>query len=338
MAKINPHISKQKKKAGRLDITAMVDKIISGDRIALGQAITLVESDAKADTDAANELLTKLLPKTNPSFRIGISGSPGAGKSTLIEALGVHLLGQGFRPAVLAVDPSSTRTGGSILGDKTRMTQLAQSEQAFIRPSPAGKTLGGVARKTRESILLLEAAGYDPVIVETVGVGQSETTVKFMTDLFILLISPGGGDEIQGIKRGIMELADILVINKADGPLKKQANETYHHFNQALHLFRQENKWKPRILKTSALTNEGITSLWNTITDFKSFSAETGLFKSNREKQNLKWFEDHVQQYVMDYFFNEENRMEIYRVLKEKVKNGQLTPYTAAKAFFQRLV
>ena len=240
-----------------------LDALRSGDRRALARAITLVESTKTADREKAESLLSDLLPHAGKAMRLGISGAPGAGKSTFIEAFGTYLTGQGHKVAVLAVDPSSRRSGGSILGDKTRMEKLARDPNAFIRPSPAGTTLGGVARRTREALLLAEAAGFDVVIVETVGVGQSETAVSEMVDLFVLLLSPGGGDDLQGIKRGVMELADLVVVTKADGDLKAAASRAASDYHAALHLMRPKYpSLPPGVLQVSAVENAGIEQAW----------------------------------------------------------------------------
>lgn len=251
-------------------MSALAEQVAAGDRRALARAITLVEStraDHRAEADA---LLTELLPKTGNATRIGISGSPGAGKSTFIERLGLHLVDGGHRVAVLAVDPSSTRTGGSILGDKTRMGDLVRRDEAFVRPSPTGGTLGGVARRTREALLLCEAAGFDVVLVETVGVGQSEVAVAAMVDLFLVLLAPGAGDELQGIKRGIIELADLVVVNKADGDLEAAAQATASDYASALHLVQPKTAaWTPRVVLCSALEGRGIADVWAAVEDHR---------------------------------------------------------------------
>lgn len=273
-----------------LDIDHMAGQLRAGDRRALARAITLVESTRADHQDAAQALLADVMADTGKSIRIGLSGAPGVGKSTFIEAFGGFLTEQGHKVAVLAVDPSSTRTGGSILGDKTRMELLARNPDAFIRPSPSGGTLGGVARRTREAMLLCEAAGYDVVLVETVGVGQSETAVADMVDMFVLLLSPGGGDELQGIKRGIMELADLVVVNKADGELEKAARRAQGEYRAALHLMRPKTRqWTPRVLTASALTARGLDAIWDQITNFRAALGEAGEFDSNRAEQARAW-------------------------------------------------
>src|SRR5829696_3615620 len=247
-------------------MSELAQEVIAGDRRALARAITLAESTRPDHRAEAEALLAEVLPRSGAAVRVGISGAPGAGKSTLIEALGTHLVAEGQRVAVLAVDPSSTRSGGSILGDKTRMEQLTRSPDAFVRPSPTGGTLGGVARRTREAMLLCEAAGFDVVLVETVGVGQSEVKVAAMVDLFLVIVAPGGGDELQGIKRGIMELADLIVVNKADGDLAPAAGRAASDLRHAVHLLRPKRaSWEVDVLTASALTGAGIAELWEAI-------------------------------------------------------------------------
>src|SRR5262245_50358875 len=257
-----------------------------GDRRALARAITLVESARADHRDDAVALLDELLPATGDAIRVGISGAPGAGKSTFIETLGMHLVEAGHRVAVLAVDPTSTRSGGSILGDKTRMEELSRRSEAFIRPSPSGGTLGGVARRTREAMLVAEAAGFDVVVVETVGVGQSEVAVAGMVDAFCLLLAPGAGDELQGVKRGIVELADIVVVNKADGPLADVARHTAADYSHALHFVRpQTDVWEPKVLTASALEGEGIADVWSTVEEYISAARHAGEFERRRAEQ-----------------------------------------------------
>lgn len=265
--------------------------IRAGDRKALARAITLVESTRTTDRVRAEALLTKLLPFAGRAMRIGISGAPGAGKSTFIEAFGQHVAGLGKNIAVLAVDPSSRRSGGSILGDKTRMTALARNRAAFIRPTPAGITAGGVARRTRETMLMAEAAGHEVVVVETVGVGQAETTVAEMVDLFFLLIAPGGGDDLQGIKRGAMELADFVVITKADGDLREAATRALADYRAALSLLRPKFPGlAPCILKTSAVTGEGVAEVWSAARDMHASMGAGGILDHLRREQMRAWF------------------------------------------------
>ncbi len=263
-------------------MTDLVTQVLTGDRRALARAITLVESTRPDHRREADALLDDVLPHTGGALRVGVSGAPGAGKSTFIEALGLHVLEQEHDVAVLAVDPTSTRSGGSILGDKTRMERLARSPDAFVRPSPTGGTLGGVARRTREAMLLCEAAGFGVVLVETVGVGQSETAVEGMVDCFVVLVAPGAGDELQGLKRGIMELADLVVVNKTDGTLGAAATATAADYASALHLVRPKTPaWSPKVLRCSALSGEGIPEVWDTI---RAFDAATASERSDRRR------------------------------------------------------
>ncbi len=274
----------------RANVDVLVADIIAGKRRALARGITLIESTRDADREAAQALLAALMPKTGGSLRVGISGAPGVGKSTFIEAFGVAAIERGHRVAVLAVDPSSSRAGGSILGDKTRMERLARSADAYIRPSPSGGSLGGVARRTRETMLLCEAAGYDLLIVETVGVGQSETAVADMTDLFMLLLSPGGGDELQGIKRGIVEIADLLVVNKADGDLLAAAKRARTDYRSALHMLRPDSPmWQPRVLMCSAHTGDGIGGVHDVIAEYRGAMSGAGGIAARRARQAVAW-------------------------------------------------
>lgn len=306
------------------------DDIVAGQRRALAKAITLVESQRPADREAAQALLADLLPHTGKSIRIGITGVPGVGKSTFIEALGLHLIEAGHRVAVLAVDPSSPVAGGSILGDKTRMERLSREEAAFIRPSPAGAALGGVALKTRESMLLCEAAGFDVVLVETVGVGQSEHQVAGMVDFFLVLMLPGGGDELQGIKKGIIELADALVINKADGDSAAIARSTQQHYRSALQLLKHSELWTPQVLTCSALKVEGIDAVWAMVEDYRQRAIDAGAIDRRRADQNLSWMRSLVDELL---------RLEITRNpavqaslpgIEQSVRAGERTPLAAA--------
>ncbi len=273
------------------DLDQLLQGVRSNDRAALGRAITLVESNSPEDREQSQEFLTKLLPHTGGAHRIGISGVPGVGKSTFIETFGLHVVGAGHRVAVLAVDPSSSVTKGSILGDKTRMERLAVSDAAFIRPSPTGGSLGGVARKTRESILVCEAAGYDVVLVETVGVGQSETSVADMVDFFLLLTLTGAGDELQGIKRGILELADCIAINKADGENADPAERTQAEYQRAMQILRPsaEDGWSPKVVTSSGESGKGIDEIWKIIGDHHESMQQSGELLNRRRKQLLGW-------------------------------------------------
>ncbi|MGH7002408.1 MAG: methylmalonyl Co-A mutase-associated GTPase MeaB, partial [Alphaproteobacteria bacterium] len=271
-------------------IAALASGVHGGDRRALARAITLVESTRADHRAEANTLLAALLPHSGKSIRIGITGVPGVGKSTFIETLGLHVIDRGHRIAVLAIDPSSKRGGGSILGDKTRMEMLARNEAAFIRPSPAGTTLGGVARRTREAMLVAEAAGFDVILVETVGVGQSETAVADMVDMFVLLLAPAGGDELQGIKRGIIELADLVLVNKADGDLLAAAKRARADYQAALHLLRPASPaWTPEVLTCSALHEQGIEAVWQAIARQRQALEQAGELAARRARQAYRW-------------------------------------------------
>ncbi|HUT47994.1 MAG TPA: methylmalonyl Co-A mutase-associated GTPase MeaB [Alphaproteobacteria bacterium] len=310
----------------------LAPQVAGGDRRALAKAITLVES-AKADHRAeAAALLNALLPRTGKSVRLGITGVPGVGKSTFIEAFGSHLIGEGHRVAVLAVDPSSKRGGGSILGDKTRMETLARDEAAFIRPSPAGATPGGVARRTREAMLVCEAAGFDVVIVETVGVGQAETAVADLVDMFILLLAPAGGDELQGIKRGVMELADLLVVNKADGEFKAAAQRTAAEYQNALGLMRPPSAaWSPPVLQASALKGEGVAKVWDTVADYRRVMDAAGAIEARRAAQARAWMWSEITETLMGAFRDHAGvRRQVAR-LENQVASGKLAPTVAAE-------
>ncbi len=277
----------------RLDPETYAQGVLSGNRVLLGKTITLIESRLESDLLLARQVVDLCLPHRVSARRIGISGAPGVGKSTFIEALGRQILLDGGRLAVLAIDPSSRVSGGSILGDKTRMNELVRDDRVFIRPSPAGDMLGGVARKTRETVLLCEAAGYTHILVETVGVGQSETAVQGMVDCFLLLLMPGAGDELQGIKRGIVEMADIVVVNKADGPSLPLARKAKTAYSNALHLFPPKNNgWTPGVCLASALTGEGIKEVWQVIESFFEKVDSNGYLEENRRGQSLHWFRE----------------------------------------------
>src|SRR6056300_1228796 len=307
------------------------EAIRSGQRRALAKGITLIESLRAEDRERAQNLLGELLPYTGNSIRIGITGVPGVGKSTFIESFGLHLLNQGKRVAVLAVDPSSPVAGGSILGDKTRMEMLSREMAAFIRPSPAGSALGGVAQKTRESMLLCEAAGFDVILVETVGVGQSEHQVAGMVDFFMLLMLPGGGDELQGIKKGILELADALIINKADGESLGLAKQAKQHYQNAMHLLRHEGQWIPQVKTCSALKNEGISDVWEMIVEFWNTSDAAGELQHAREAQRLAWLRQLIQEGLQARFAAHPGVKAAMPEIESQVAEQQITTYTAAK-------
>lgn len=313
------------------DPELMLKAIRNGDRSALGQALTMLESRRLEDRDHAQELLQLALPFAGGALRIGITGVPGVGKSTFIEALGLQLTEKGHQLAVLAIDPSSKRSKGSILGDKTRMEKLSANEKAFIRPSPSSSALGGVARKTREAIVLCEAANYDIIFVETVGVGQSEIAVHSMVDCFLLLMLAGAGDELQGIKRGIMEMADILAITKADGDNVRQSKIARRSYANALHLFPPSpSEWTPKVLTCSAYENDNIDKVWETVEEFIRHMKIKGFFETKRHEQDLNWFKESVHDQVLDNFFSNSRVQELLPRLEEDIKAGKITPFAAA--------
>lgn len=313
-------------------INDLSKKVIENDRTALAKAITLIESTKKEHQKIAEGLLEKCLENQKESVRIGITGIPGVGKSTFIENFGKLLVNKGMRVAVLTVDPSSNETKGSILGDKVRMETLSKEKNAFIRPSPTSGSLGGVARKTRETIILLEAAGYDVILIETVGVGQNETTVREMTDFFLLLKLPGAGDELQGIKRGIMEMADAIAINKADGHNINTAETAKVEFTRALHLFApKDNGWSPEVLTCSALENKGLQSIWSCIEKFVSQTKGNGYFTLNRKIQSKKWLRQHINHILLQDFYDDPKISKSLLVMEEKVMNGEVTAFMAAE-------
>ncbi|MBT8287344.1 MAG: methylmalonyl Co-A mutase-associated GTPase MeaB [Flavobacteriaceae bacterium] len=309
----------------------LINGIVAADISALSRAITLVESTSLDHYDQANEIIKACLPLAKDSIRIGITGVPGVGKSTFIERFGKQLTDQGFRVAVLAVDPSSSISRGSILGDKTRMEDLVRDPNAYIRPSASGETLGGVARKTRETIILCEAAGFDVILIETVGVGQSETAVHSMVDFFLLLKLAGAGDELQGIKRGIIEMADAIVINKADGDNIKPAKRAKVEFERALHLYPlKASKWQPKVLTCSAVTGDGIDDIWKLIDSYKATMTQSGFFAEKRHDQNKYWLIQTIEERIKADFFS---RPEIKRALREqliKLENNETSPFAAA--------
>lgn len=318
----------------------MVDAILAGNRRILARAITLVESTREDHRAQAVQLVDALGKSGRSALRIGLSGTPGVGKSTFTESFGMMLVEQGLKVAVLAVDPSSKRSGGSILGDKTRMDRLSRHPNAFIRPSPSSAALGGVARRTREAISLCEAAGFDVVLVETVGVGQSEVMVADMTDLFLLLLAPAGGDELQGVKRGIMEIADLILINKADGELKPQALRTCADYAGALRLLRkrvQDPKEFPKAMTISALEEDGLGQVWSEIETLVKWRRDAGHFAANRGRQAKVWFEDEVRRGVLAQLERDETLQKLQENLRKKVADGVLTPDAAAADVLQAL-
>jgi LAO/AO transport system kinase len=310
----------------------LINAIIKGDKIALSRAITLIESTNPEHIEKANNVIQGCLPYANKSVRIGITGVPGVGKSTFIEAFGKYLTSIGKKVAVLAVDPSSSISHGSILGDKTRMEELVKDENAYIRPSASGESLGGVARKTRESIMLCESCGFDTILIETVGVGQSETAVHSMVDFFLLLNLAGAGDELQGIKRGIMEMADLLVINKADGDNVTKAKLAKTEYNRALHLFPEKNSgWIPKVTTCSALEKHGIDSVWNTIEDYLQLTKENGFFEDKRANQNQYWLLETINDQLKNHFYNDPEIQKLLESNKKAVQKSKISPFAAAQ-------
>ncbi len=313
-------------------IDALATAIKNRDRAALPRAITLVESTRGDHRELAQQLLMKLMPEAGSAMHVGITGVPGVGKSTTIEALGMHLIGQGHRVAVLAVDPSSTRTGGSILGDKTRMPNLATHPDAYIRPSPTSGTLGGVARATRETIVLLEAAGFDVILVETVGVGQSEVAVADMVDTFVFLNLARAGDQLQGIKKGVLELADVVVVNKADGEHATEAKAAARELSGAIRLiYPRETLWRPPVLTMSALQGTGLTELWDTVLKHREVLIEAGEFEARRNSQQVDWTWSMVRDTVLDRVLNNPEVRRVRAEVERQVRDGELTPALAAQ-------
>ncbi len=317
------------------DIHDLAGKIAAGDRLSLAKGITLVESMAERDRPAGQALLQELLPDSGNSVRIGITGVPGAGKSTFIEAFGRMLTESGHRVAVLAVDPSSTVTGGSILGDKTRMELLAREPNAFIRPSPSAGTLGGVHRKTRETMLLCEAAGYDVILVETVGVGQSETAVRDMTDFFLMLALTGAGDELQGMKKGIMELADGIIVHKADGSNERLAKKTVREYRQLAHFLQPATPgWTTQALPVSSLALTGLTETWTMIGEFKRTTEASGYWRQRRQEQTKSWFHSMIRDRLIDSFYGRPGRKEQVASLEARLLADGLTVSQAVSQLF----
>ena len=312
-----------------------IQPILAGNRRALAKAITLIESTLDTHRDQAQDLLENLLPHSGNSLRIGITGVPGVGKSTFIEVFGLYLIEQGKRVAVLAVDPSSPIAGGSILGDKTRMEELSRREEAFIRPTPASGALGGVAQKTRESMILCEAAGYDVILVETVGVGQSEYQVAGMVDFFMVLMLPGGGDELQGIKKGIMELADALVINKADGESESLATMTQRQYISAMSLLRHTSSWEPRVMTCSALQGVNIDSIWAMLCEFQSDA--DGAIATKRSRQNSDWMRELMNEMLLQKLSQNTAIKAMLPELENAVEREEITAFAAVRAVMAKL-
>ena len=315
----------------------LIAGILKGDKTALSRAITLIESTNPEHLEKANEVIKGCLPYANNSNRIGITGVPGVGKSTFIEAFGTYLTSIGKKVAVLAVDPSSSISHGSILGDKTRMEELVKDENAYIRPSASGDTLGGVARKTRETIILCEACGFDTIIIETVGVGQSETAVHSMVDFFLLLKISGAGDELQGIKRGIMEMADTIVINKADGDNIAKAKLAKTEFSRALHLFPAKSSgWMPKVTTCSAYEKTGIDAIWDIISEYFELVKLNHYFEEKRQNQNQFWMMETINEQLKSHFYNHPNVIQLLEENKKAVLNNEISPFAAAMSLLEQ--
>ncbi len=311
--------------AGTISVNDYAEGVLEGDRTLLARAITLIESKRPSDRAKAAELLDKLLPHSGAALRVGISGVPGVGKSTFIEALGSQLTAKGKKVAVLAVDPTSSLSGGAILGDKTRMDKLSNDERAFVRPSPSGGKLGGVARATREGMLLCEAAGYDVVLIETVGTGQSETMVADMVDFFLVLMLPGAGDELQGIKKGILEIADMIAINKADGENVKKANQALREYRAALHIMAHDGDWKVPVETCSATEGTGLDNIWMRVEEHAALMHASGKDAERRAKQDVKWLWSQVEDRLQDSFRDHQLIKEILPGVEKDVQSGRMT-------------
>lgn len=335
---INPDYRERMGKRGEtLPAETYVEGILEGDRALLSRAITLVESTRPEDREAGQEIIEACLPHAGNSVRVGITGIPGVGKSTFIEALGNHIIDKGRSLAVLAIDPSSTRSHGSILGDKTRMESLAKNASAYVRPSPTGGSLGGVARKTRETIFLCEAAGFDTVFIETVGVGQSETAVHSMVDFFLLLMLAGAGDELQGIKRGIIEMADLLAINKVDSAPGESVNRSVREYRNALHLYPEpESGWSPKVTTCSALEHTGIDDIWESVEEYLELTRRNGWFEKNRNRQSRYWMTETIRARLLDDFYEDPDVREKYEEIEKAVLNGELSSFRAASLLLER--
>tara|TARA_R110002049_G_scaffold279949_2_gene459107 strand:+ start:2609 stop:3613 length:1005 start_codon:yes stop_codon:yes gene_type:complete len=327
---------KDYKPKNRLTAQAYIDGILSKNRVILSRAITIIESNLESDKLLAKEIIQTILPASGNSIRIGVTGVPGVGKSTFIEAFGKHLITKGHKVAILSIDPSSQRSKGSILGDKTRMEELSNLENAYIRPSASGDTLGGVANKTGETMLLCEAAGYDVVLIETVGVGQSETAVHGMTDFFLLLMLSGAGDELQGIKKGIMEMADMVVINKADGDNIRNSELARLQYQNALYIFpKSDSGWTPVVTKASSTKNTGIDTVWDEILNYKKLVTENGYFEKNRNQQNIKWMYNNINEALKQLFYGSKNIKDQLSELEKEVVSAEISPVKAAQSIIE---
>src|SRR5690625_1874439 len=321
----------------KFEVDKMIDSLLKGSRTELAKAITLVESVRNEDRDVAKELLEKVLPSIGKSSRIGISGVPGTGKSTFIESFGMMLCELGYHVAVLAIDPSSARTGGSILGDKTRMEQLSSHPNAFIRPSPTSGTLGGVHQMTRESIMLCEAAGFDVIIVETVGVGQSETAVRNMVDFFMLLVLTGAGDDLQGMKKGIMEMVDLLIVHKADGDNVKRAKRTVREYKQLYHFLQQATPgWETKVKAVSSIDGTGHDEVWDIVQTFQAKMKESDVWEERRRRQQRTWFREMIIEQLYNHFFHDPEQKELVASLEKLVVSGELAVGEAVQRLFHR--
>ncbi len=336
---LNPDLDKHLHRGARPGTEALAKGILRGDRVLLSQAITLIESKHARHQEQAQKIIERCLPHSGNAIRIGITGVPGVGKSSFIEAFGKMLIQENRRVAVLAIDPSSQLTKGSILGDKTRMIDLASQPDAFIRPSPSGHSSGGVARKTRETIILCEAAGFDVILVETVGVGQAEVAVHSMVDFFLLLLLPGAGDELQGIKRGVVEMADLLAVNKCDGENLLRAKQAQAEYRNALHLFPpKENGWTPAVQLCSAITGEGIPQIWEKILEYTDLTSQNGSFASKRRRQASYWMHETVLEKLKALFYDHAGIKTWMPELEEAVVQGTLSPFQAAEKLMARFL
>jgi len=336
---ISPKVAQNIQQFRRKNISSeeLISRILRSDKVALSRAITLVESTNPIHLEKANEVINGCLPFANRSIRIGITGVPGVGKSTFIEAFGKHLTSLGKKVAVLAIDPSSSLSHGSILGDKTRMEELVKDENAYIRPSASGDSLGGVARKTREAIILCEACGFDTIIIETVGVGQSETAVHSMVDFFLLLKIAGAGDQLQGIKRGIMEMCDALVITKADGENTRAATFAMAEYKSALHFYPpKESGWHPKVAACSALENKGVPEILDIISEHQEWHQSRDLIIQQRLKQDMQWMEASIKERILDKFFSDPEFLNDYTEMKSKIYQRTMTPFQAADSLSKK--